>query len=127
MTINEIFQALVVEVSQLNNQKRYAETASLLEKLVIETLNLLSLTQSNQKNYVKAIEALQVALGFDEKNWILWTNICHFLNVQDKYTEAKEASLKAVEYAKDFQAHYNHGVILQNLDETKFFRITPLL
>ncbi len=96
--MEKILKAIIQETNRLNNEGRTSEAIYLLEQIASNALNGLALSVHQHNSNDKAIKYLDMALKVDCGSWIPHSNKCHIYNVTGHYQEARESSLKALEY-----------------------------
>lgn len=121
--MDKIIERLMKEAAELSNQKRKSEAIFSLERVVIETLNMLGILyydMAEPYTCKQALKYLKMAEILDGGHWMIHNNMCHVFNTTDQYEYAKEAGIKAVEWVGNAASdpYYNLAVVLANLKET---------
>lgn len=110
-------QKLLGEAQRLISEGRSHEASFMLEKSVIESLNLLAMIQCDQGREEDAIRLLNSSIQIDKSAWLTYSNFAHVLNTFGHHKEALEVIERAIRYSSGeaYVPLFNCGVILVNL------------
>lgn len=122
MNLDKILTSIQEDYFRLQSEGRHSECLFTCEQLVVQSLNTLGLAYCrDSSSYDKALNCFYDALKIEPSNWLLWSNICHVFNLQDKNEESLSAIIKSIKFSegKSFDAYYNAGVVLSSLDKNE--------
>jgi len=115
MNLDNFLFKMYEESSILNSEGRDSEAIYFSESVAVQALNSLGLTYCrNSENWNKSINCFKDALKIDPGSWLLWSNMCHAFNIQEKDEDALNASFQAIKFSGGilFDPYYNAGVTL---------------